>query len=133
MIETEKETFGEWFVRRRRTHRPSLSQQDVAARASAFVGMSQTYVSLIERTAGTADEPSVSPDRIIALAHALGANPNEALALRANVVPGAAIPADEELSLPSGGSIVLRGRPGMTLTDSKKTQIAAVVDAFLRN
>ena len=125
------ETFGEWFRRKRHEHRPRLSQQEVAERASKFVAMSQTYVSLIERSAGTADEPDVSPDRIIALAHALGENPNDALALRAHVIPSAAIPEDEELPLPSGGSIVLRGRVGSPLSEREKLQVAAVVDALL--
>ena len=125
------ETFGEWFRRKRHEHRPRLSQQEVAERASKFVAMSQTYVSLIERSAGTADEPDVSPDRIIALAHALGENPNDALALRAHVIPSAAIPEDEELALPGGGSIVLRGRVGPPLSEREKVQVAAVVDALL--
>jgi len=127
------ETFGEWFRRKRHEHRPRLSQQEVAERASKFVPMSQTYVSLIERTAGTSDEPDVSPDRIIALAHALGENPTDALALRAHVVPSSAIPEDEELSLPGGGSIVLRGRVGPPLSDREKTQLSAVVDALLNS
>jgi len=129
----ERLTFCQWFALKRRAHRPRLSQQEVAERASKFVRVSQTYVSLIERTAGTSDEPEVSPDRIIALSHALGENPNEALALRANVISGDAIPDNEELSLPGGGSIILRGRTGPPLTKLDRLQIAAVVDALIRN
>ena len=128
----EKESFCQWFSRKRREHLPRVSQQEVARRASAFVPMSQTYVSLIERTAGSRDEPDVSPDRIIALAHALGGNPNEALALRANVIAAASIPNDEEFALPSGGSIVLRGRAGSELTSAERTLLTSVVDALLR-
>lgn len=128
----ERQTFCQWFARKRREKRPKLSQTEVAERASRFVPVSQTYVSLIERTAGTPDEPEVSPDRMIALAHALGENPNEAIALRVHVIPGAAIPIDEELSLPGGGSIVLRGRVGPELTDADRRKIASVVNALLR-
>jgi len=130
---TTPETFGQWLSRKRREHRPKLSQQEVARRASGLVAMSQTYVSLIERTAGAAGEPSVSVDRIIALAHAVGENPAEALALRANVVPSAAIPQDDDIPLPGGGSIVLRGYTGEALDACERRRLACVVDALLRS
>jgi len=125
------ETFGAWFTRKRRAHRPRLSQAEVAARASAIVPISQTYVSLIECTAGTADEPNVSRERIAALAHALGESPEEAMALRANVV-SSSIPPDEALELPTGGALILRGRTGPPLSDDQSARITAVVDALLR-
>jgi len=128
----EKESFCQWFSRKRREYLPHISQQEVARRASAFVPMSQTYVSLIERTAGSRNEPDVSPERIIALAHALGAKPREALALRANVISADSMPSDEEFPLPSGGSIVLRGRSGTALTSSEQALLTSVVDALLR-
>jgi transcriptional regulator with XRE-family HTH domain len=125
------ETFGMWFTRKRRAHRPRMSQAEVAARASAIVPISQTYVSLIECTAGTADEPNVSRERIAALAHALGESPEEAMALRANVV-STSIPPDEALELPTGGALILRGRIGPPLSDDESARITAVVDALLR-
>jgi len=127
----ENETVGQWLTRKRRTHRPKLSQQKLAARASGYVPISQTYVSLLERTAGTRDEPQVSSQRLIALAHALGENPNEVLALRANVIPGEMIPSDVEISLPSGGSVIVRGRSGQTITTAEQSQLAAVIDAMI--
>ncbi|MES2464221.1 MAG: helix-turn-helix transcriptional regulator [Armatimonadota bacterium] len=70
------ETFGQWLKRKRASTRPRMSQQELADAA----GVTQSYVSLIERTAGTDAEPEVDREKVTLLAQALDESVKDALA-----------------------------------------------------
>jgi transcriptional regulator with XRE-family HTH domain len=72
------ETFGQLLKRFRR--KAKLTQTDVAISVRQRGGqLSQGYVSLIERTAGTAQEPDVSREIVVLLSSVLGINRETAL------------------------------------------------------
>jgi len=70
-----QETFGLYFKRLRKKTRPNVSQKEAADAA----GVTQQYVSLIERTAGTIEEPEVDWEVAINLALAVGGTREGAL------------------------------------------------------
>ena len=97
--------------------------------ASAYVPISAGYIANIERTAGTRHEYSVCPQKMIAIAHALGVDPEEVLALRASAGVAGLAPNEIAIALPHGGAVVLRGYP--EITEVQRRQLGAVVDAVL--
>ena len=64
------QTFGQMLKAARKRHRMTQDQLAVAAKQRG-VSVTQGYVSLIERTAGTAAEPEVGRDIVMAFADAL--------------------------------------------------------------
>lgn len=124
--ETMNETFPQWFRRKYDAIHPKLPRREVAARASRISKISTGYVIRILLHAGKPTEPQVSPDKIIALAHAVGGDPQEALTTRANVVY--VNRGDMEVNLKHGGSIVIRGR---ILESQSKVVLAEVVDVLV--
>jgi hypothetical protein len=74
------QTFGQMLREARSNARPKMTQADLAdAVKKRGLKMSQGYVSLIERTAGTPEEPEVSRDLVIALAAELRLDRDQAL------------------------------------------------------
>jgi hypothetical protein len=74
------QTFGQMLRDARSNAKPKITQADLAdAVKKRGLKMSQGYVSLIERTAGTSEEPSVSRDLVIAIATVLRIDRDTAL------------------------------------------------------
>lgn len=72
------ETFGQMLKSARRRHK--MTQVELAEAVTRLdTKVTQGYVSLIERTAGTADEPEVGRELVTAFAHVLGIDKDKAL------------------------------------------------------
>ena len=72
------ETFGQMLKIARRRHRMTQDELVNGVKRRG-ISVTQGYISLIERTAGTAQEPEVSRDLVIAIADALQLIPETAL------------------------------------------------------
>lgn len=121
------ETFPQWFRRKYDAIDPHVTRKEIAERASRYAPVSASYVIRILLHAGKSTEPEVSVDKIIALVHAVGANPQEALLTRARCstpVEGDWIP------LAHGGTIAIRGRK---VSEADRGKIAAVIGAMLED
>jgi transcriptional regulator with XRE-family HTH domain len=69
------ETFGQYFKRLRKSKKPKISQDEVATHA----GVTQQYISVIEKSAGTPEEPEVDPETAVKMAEYVGGTRREAL------------------------------------------------------
>lgn len=119
------ETFPQWLRRKYDALEPRATRKEIAERASRYGPVSTGYVIKILLSAGTPTEPEVSPAKIIALAHAVGADPQEALLTRARCSE----PSESDwIPMAHGGALAIRGR---RVNEEDKVRIAAVIDILI--